>query len=421
MPTPFVLFQPEDIVRLRESLVIPSAYTITPTNRLRVLTSSRHSLELQDMNTGLRYDFGYPENFELVPIIVAEPLPSYSLFSRDDNISVRHGYQYHSPTLPTPVRENTLPGGFTFGWELEACIAASDDNIPSSINIKEDASVNEDGKEYVLSESAVNDSNKGLNALEQLLDDEYINVDKSCAFHVHLGLPKRNRISKQWAGWMVVLGRLVEDKAFQAVPMSRRSNNYCRKLSLSTEPIQARFYPKEKYRNDSRYYWINVVEMFREEGIKTVEIRLLGNTKRWEYCLAWISVCHLMAQAALRLVKDPSRLAQEVEKLNNIFEQIGTGFLDGETDSLLAYQLAVSAKIKKEIPAYLLPKPFVPTFEQMAIRTIRLGIVRCTESNTIDAIASDARNNRNDTNYILSPEEIRSLTHQAYEHPTEVS
>lgn len=301
-------------------------------------------------------------------------------------VTPTHGYVNPSPIVAPAV--NRLPGGFTLGWELEACNAAS--CIPDNVDDHEDGSVNNDSMEYVSSEYVINDSKKCLSALKELCEDSDINTDTSCGFHVHLGLPGNSRKNKVWAAWMVTLGRLVEENAFGAVPSSRRSNQYCKSLLSDLDSIKSHTYVASKMSNHSRYYWLNVVEMFRPGGIRTVEIRLLGNTTRWEYVYAWISVCHLMGQAAMRLTTDPSNLAKEARKLNEMFVQIKEAFVSGGTYTYeqkkeLAYTLAHQAKIG---PAYVAPRM---TEDEAIQDAIDLGYIepRFTEERAIRSAILD--------------------------------
>ena len=309
----------------------------------------------------------------------------------------RYGEPAHRIETPIVISSvNRLPGGFTLGWELEACtkVSSSEDerNVPDYVEECEDGSVNGDGMEYRSSESVINDSAKCLQALKSLLGDDELNVDKSCGFHVHLGLPNKSRKTKQWAAWMVTLGRLVEEAAFAAVPQSRRGNNYCRSFKTQLSSIKDIRYNKNKLSNDTRYYWINVVEMFRENGIKTVEIRLLGNTRRWTYCLAWISACHLMGQAAMRLITDPSGLSREVQKLQETFARIKSVYMDIIGDQLeTAQELAYQAKIGPSLRTlyneeYVARHLQYTTLEDKALMALDDGMSRLNQENVLQEI-----------------------------------
>jgi len=128
---------------------------------------------------------------------------------------------------------------------------------------------------------------------------------------------------KVWASWMVQLARAIEADAWQAVPESRRLNNYCRPWSALNGAVQTMTYHPVKYHNSAlRYQWVNVVEMFRPGGIGTVEIRLLGNTRRFTYLLGWISACQIMANSAWKLVADPSASVLEIQTVKSAFQSV---------------------------------------------------------------------------------------------------
>lgn len=222
----------------------------------------------------------------------------------------------------------TRPMEFTLGWELEACKRAS--VIPEGVQCGSDGSVSGDGVEYKIKDNMVRDIKGSLEALRLLARDKSIRVDKSCGFHVHLGLSKNTAKKAVWAGWMVTIGRMIEKEVFESVPESRRGNNYCRPMVNNGVKTILKTYYREKYSNDERYSWLNVVEMFRPGGIRTVEIRLLGNTHRYSYLVGWIAACRLMAKAAWALTNDPSCLESEISYLKSVFGEIRDGLLPSE-------------------------------------------------------------------------------------------
>ncbi len=232
----------------------------------------------------------------------------------------RIGMRRRRTGYATPRRPRAM--AFTLGWELEANRRAS--ITPTRSILERDGSVSGDGAEYKIREEYVTSPDIVIETLKELVSDSALRVDRSCGFHVHIGLyGNRNQTQgRVWASWMVTLARSIENSAFESVPESRRNNNYCRRFGENSTAVQSVSYSASKYSNDGRYYWMNVVEMFRPGGIKTVEIRLLGNTRRFSYLLAWISVCNLMARSAWRLTNDPSALVEETLKLKRYFERV---------------------------------------------------------------------------------------------------
>lgn len=218
---------------------------------------------------------------------------------------------------------------FTLGWELEACNRAR--GYFPDLEVAHDGSVHGDSMEYKIRREAVFDPPRSLHALRQLVSDPALRTDTSCGFHVHVGLGKKTRRGGRWAASFVSLARLVEHAAFQAVPESRRSNHFCRSWKNEQAPpsIIQKSYQGSKYNNPDRYYWINFVEMFRPNGIRTVEVRLMGDTKRYPLLLAWMSMCRLMAMSAWRIMYDPSILVPESEAIIRRLELVRKDVLLG--------------------------------------------------------------------------------------------
>lgn len=245
--------------------------------------------------------------------------------------------------------EAGLPN-ITLGWELEATGRAR--RPLSGIEVGHDGSVSGDGLEYRVKRELVHTPDKSLAALRTLATDPYLQVNRSCGFHVHIGLAKRSRKIHAWAGWFVQLARDLESYAFAAVPESRRANNYCRSWKESRGSIIAQQYSASKGSNQLRYNWVNPVEIFRPGGIRTIEVRLMGDTKRYTYLLAWISVCRLMAISSWALLFDPSRLEFEREELKKSFNLVRDNFLrtDVPSSTVAKTALYLSQKAGLSLP-----------------------------------------------------------------------
>lgn len=228
---------------------------------------------------------------------------------------------------------------FSLGWELEAIHRAK--NRVSGVECGHDGSVGGQALEYKISKECVFDPHKSLAALRALATDPEIQVDRSCGFHVHIGLGKRTRHLKTWAKWFVQLARDVESEAFAAVPVGRRENRYCRSWKGYPESLEVQTFRASKHDNGLRYSWVNPVEIFRPGGIRTIEIRLMGNTKRYSQLLAWTSACRIMAASSWALMFDPSSLEMEREKTRSIFKEIQKCFIDS-TSKKLAVACAVN-------------------------------------------------------------------------------
>lgn len=134
-------------------------------------------------------------------------------------------------------------------------------------------------------------------------------VNKSCGVHVHLGKPSKDEVFK--SSWepervrtMLIIGKILEPVLMSHVPLSRRQNSQCAKISERYVPSDfAQFYPTGpveavKYSNPKRYCWLNLIETVRQgtrdepghgssRATGTIEVRLLGETANAEYVQAW--------------------------------------------------------------------------------------------------------------------------------------
>lgn len=220
---------------------------------------------------------------------------------------------------------------FKIGWELEATKRAN--KTHKAINITGDGSVHGSGVEYRMKKDFVHDRFAVMEALRHLTSDRVLRTDSSCGFHVHLSPERKTRSMQAWVGWMVTLARMVENEAFMAVPPSRQNNSFCRKWESDDDSVKAKRYRSSKYDNDERYKWLNVVEVYRRGGIKTVEIRLLGSTHRFSYLGAWVAFCYAMGLEAWKLINDPSHLLKSVNKLKNMLRQIERHLKDRRNSS----------------------------------------------------------------------------------------
>jgi hypothetical protein len=215
---------------------------------------------------------------------------------------------------PKPKRVSVPKVEFSLGWELEANNEAA--RYPNGIEKISDGSVNGDSAEYVVLPSVTKSPRFVLGLLKELVHAPELNTDKSCGFHVHLA-PRKASLAKsrEWALACQRLALAVEGEAFRAVPETRQENSYCRKVSILQHGTR---FQNSKYGNDLRYQWLNVVEMFRPGGIRTVEVRLLGNTHRWKYLLAWATFCLVLGKQAWVVIHKPESFDDSVKALKSL-------------------------------------------------------------------------------------------------------
>jgi len=221
------------------------------------------------------------------------------------------GTYTYNPAIPTPI--------FSLGWELEANHSAT--RVPAGVQTISDGSVNGDGTEYVVSPAVTRSPRFVLGLLKDLVHAPKLNTDKSCGFHVHMSIQNASlpRL-RNWAIATEALAKDIEDIAFKAVPDARQSNSYCRRIQEITAGTR---FEATKYNNSRRYHWLNTVEIFRPSGIRTLEVRLLGNTHRWKYLLSWVTFSLLLGREGWKVAHRPfeSRRAS-VKMLTEVLEAI---------------------------------------------------------------------------------------------------
>lgn len=226
----------------------------------------------------------------------------------------------HSSTRNTYTYEPPVPKiKFSLGWELEANHSAS--RVPAGVDTIGDGSVNGDGTEYVVLPAVTRSPKFVLGLLKDLVHAPRLNTDKSCGYHVHMGIQGASMARlRQWALATELLAKEIEDLAFQAVPDARQSNSYCKRIEYTKAGTR---FESTKYNNSRRYHWLNTVEIFRPSGIRTVEVRLLGNTHRWKYVLAWSTFCMLLGREGWKLAHRPfeSRKAS-IDMLSDVLKAI---------------------------------------------------------------------------------------------------
>jgi hypothetical protein len=224
------------------------------------------------------------------------------------------------------VKKELILPNFSLGWELEATEAAR--RPLRNIVVDHDGSVDGEGLEYRTARKIVFDPAASLTALRYLATDPYLETNESCGFHVHIGLGRQSKLIYKWAAAFVSLARHVESEAFTAVPLSRRANEFCRPWMHSRRSVIHKTYNAHKHSNEDRYNWVNPVEVFRPRGIRTIEIRLMGEKHNYPYLLSWISFCRMMAASAwaLAVEGDLSREQEEIDTLKEVLDLIKNTF-----------------------------------------------------------------------------------------------
>lgn len=132
-------------------------------------------------------------------------------------------------------------------------------------------------------------------------------VNRTCGLHIHLGRPRQGVSvwGPEHTRTMLAIGLHLEDTLYALCPASRVQSAYCKPIRACYRPDElGSFYPMGtvhpvKYRNPKRYCWLNVIETRRSNSPGTIEIRMLGNVRRYEYVFAWVKLwCKIGAMVA---------------------------------------------------------------------------------------------------------------------------
>lgn len=124
---------------------------------------------------------------------------------------------------------------YTFGIEMECSSGRVPVYLDKDLNyesvrdgsLKHDDDGVEYGGEYI---TGILTGDTGLLQTKRLCDTltKYCMVNKKCGYHVHLG--KKGNFSNEDIVFMYRLFQMVEEEIFSMMPLSRRNNEYCKKL-----------------------------------------------------------------------------------------------------------------------------------------------------------------------------------------------
>jgi hypothetical protein len=237
-----------------------------------------------------------------------------SIYHPDNN----HPHEAPNGTRNYVFRQRQTKLNLTLGWELEANHVPT--RVPAGVEHISDGSVDGDGAEFVVMPAITKSPRYVLGLLKELVHAPRLNTNPSCGFHVHVSTSNLSLARmRQWAIATEHLALEVEDLAFKAVPDSRIGNQYCKRIVPLTNGVT---FEAHKYNNSRRYHWFNIVEMFRPNGIRTLEVRLLGNTHRWKYLLAWSLFTMELASRGWELAVNPFEIKPHVDVLGQMLKGI---------------------------------------------------------------------------------------------------
>src|SRR5258708_5207825 len=146
-----------------------------------------------------------------IGVSILNPLHPANNIDHDES----NGHYTYAVRIPTPV--------FSLGWELEANHEA--ERVPNGVSQIGDGSVDGDGREYVVLPGITRSPQFVLGLLKELVHSPKLNTDKSCGFHIHIGIQNAPLIKlRQWAIATELLAMDIENAAFKAVPDARQDN-----------------------------------------------------------------------------------------------------------------------------------------------------------------------------------------------------
>jgi hypothetical protein len=279
--------------------------------------------------------------------------------------------------IPAPSTRHHKQYVVLSGWELECidiAIPTADntetraqwaDITAHNIFVTHDGSVRGRGLELIIKEPKP--CRETLETLQWLIDTYSPRVDKSCGLHFHFSVQEKTETGlrnisayekSKLVNNLFALCSMFEDVIFPLFPFSRQSNSFCARFreiyarkNVTVRQKLGHISPS-KTSNQTRYCWLNMVEMYRPGGHGTVEFRLLGNTVRMEY-IADVALMFqfLVTQSfTMNLIKNPDALTDITQRMNdNIVREIKRvqhiEDMDLRGESLKSYTKMVIAKV----------------------------------------------------------------------------
>lgn len=266
---------------------------------------------------------------------------------------------------------------FTFGFEFETSCGY----IPQMECYKNgliplrDGSIT--GLEY---SSVVLDGNKGLNLLHQQLEQlkAHCRYDKECSLHIHVGgFP----VCDKHILALYKVAKVFEKKITPYMPKWTYSTryykasrkDYCKKLwedistfdqlylTIAEQSYQRNLYENhpadpdrvQKWRVNSRYRWMNLVNMLCYKGPKTVEFRFLRPTFDETKIVFWLLLLTSIMRYAIKLVDEDKNVDEELKTftltrfINEMFE-----IKDAKQIKLFLKDLKVAIAAQNDINDY---------------------------------------------------------------------
>jgi hypothetical protein len=176
-------------------------------------------------------------------------------------------------------------------------------------------------------------------------------ANKTCGLHVHLGQPaSASNPRSKWTDAQVrtffLIGLHLEDRLYNLCPASRYASQHAVPLkqryttSDVCKPNIVGEVSSNKYSNQKRYAWLNLIETVREgttntpnmaqsRALGTIEVRMLGNTSRAPYVWSWVRfwlkvaayVSHFPTEQAFLKIVHGKELQEDLDYIKEIKEE----------------------------------------------------------------------------------------------------
>ncbi len=210
---------------------------------------------------------------------------------------------------------------YTLGLEFETSAGYIPENLcfENGLIPLRDGSIS--GLEY---STVILSGNDGINLLKQQLDTlrKYTVFNKDCSLHVHLGGFPLNensifRLYQLCSKLESNLRRILPTYTFNTSLYKSTGKEYCKKLKhvdsfnlLYEYLVGCKFYgsftqphPSDikrvaKWRINSRYYWVNIINLLCYDVNKTVEFRFLRPTYNFKKIILWLYIFNAILKYA---------------------------------------------------------------------------------------------------------------------------
>lgn len=254
-----------------------------------------------------------------------------------------------------PKITNLVP--YTFGLEFETSAGAIPENECFKLGLipLRDGSIS--GNEY--STTVLNTKENGFEKIQQQVSalKKYTNFDKECSLHIHfggVGVSTKNILALYNICYYLQndLSKFIPAYSFHTAKYKRSGKDYCKALPEPYSDFNQIFkflgggsylgtlsypHPRDtnrsaKWNINSRYYWVNFINMCFYSFPKTVEFRILRPTNNFHKIINWIYIFSAILKYADKIIKKPNITCNAdifkelrdspIRTLREVFEQV---------------------------------------------------------------------------------------------------